>query len=454
MQLAILAAVLVAIASIGGDDSPVAGLAWRLLVVASAALVAPLAALVGTQKLAFAIADDDESDRAISRLQSALAGLWLVAVGTILLIAQWPRIVRNNWGLGQWPLIDELMILLPVIAPLLLVWAALFRLERAAYIAACMARQVVPSPPNLGSYLWLNVRHQLALVLLPPLAVVGTFETLESLNVAPVRLAAAWWFMLPLAGMMLVLMPVAVRRIWKTTPLMGALRTALDDVCRRRRCRLRDILIWQTDGTMANAAVIGISRWLRYMLLSDVLVSRLSDDEIAAVVRHELAHLRRWHLPLRLAVLVLPVAWWLALTAAWPAAGETMQILLDTCGVSAHALSAFAIPLGMLIYAVVALGWYSRLLEHDADLDACLTDEGTIDRRLMNHFARALWTLCGRGHESWLTQWLHPPVGARLQFVRRVVDDPGYAASFRRRLAAITAAIALLFAGALVIAAL
>src|SRR4051794_37798708 len=90
MQLAILAAVLAAIASMGSDDAPVAGLAWRLMVVASATLVAPLAALVGTHKLAFTIGDDDESDLAISRMQSALAGVWLIAVGLILLVAQWP----------------------------------------------------------------------------------------------------------------------------------------------------------------------------------------------------------------------------------------------------------------------------------------------------------------------------------------------------------------------------
>src|SRR5262245_10702725 len=106
MQFAILAAILAAIAATESGGGPVVGLAWRLLVVASATLVAPLAALVCTQCLAATIAADEESDRAVSRLQTAIAGLWLGTVAIILLVAQWPSIVRGNWHLGSWPLVD------------------------------------------------------------------------------------------------------------------------------------------------------------------------------------------------------------------------------------------------------------------------------------------------------------------------------------------------------------
>ena len=33
------------------------------------------------------------------------------------------------------------------------------------------------------------------------------------------------------------------------------LRQKLDGICHGRQCHVRDILIWHTDGTMANAAV-------------------------------------------------------------------------------------------------------------------------------------------------------------------------------------------------------
>src|SRR5439155_820932 len=174
MQLAILTAVLAAIASADGGNGAVAGVAWRLLVVASAAVVAPLTAFVGSQRLVLNGSDAHESEEAVWKLQTFVAAVWLLGVALILLVAEWPRIVRGNWQLANWPLIDELAILLPVIAPLVLVWAANYRLERSAIRAA---------GSGLTKYVWLQARQQLGLVLLPPLAMVGLLETLGALKI-------------------------------------------------------------------------------------------------------------------------------------------------------------------------------------------------------------------------------------------------------------------------------
>jgi Zn-dependent protease with chaperone function len=446
MQLAILVAVLAAIASAESGGGPVAGLAWRLLVVATAALIAPLAALIGTQRLVATVSANGESEDAIGRLQSRLLVVWLCGVPLILVVAQWPRIVRGNWQLASWPLVDELAILLPVIAPLVLMWAALYRLERATQLAACRARQIELPPAKLLRYVWLQVRHHLGLVLLPPLAIVGLFETLAWLKIPTANIDTAWWLVAPLLATMLVLMPVAVRRIWRTTPLVAnPLREILDGVCDERKCSVRDILIWHTDGTIGNAAVVGISRWLRYVLLTDVLVARLTDNEIAAVVRHELAHLRRWHLPLRLAVLLLPVAWWMAMKQAWPAIDLGLETAVESLGIRPQLAAAFGVPLAMLAYPMVIVGWYSRLLEHDADLDACLTEFGQFDPHLADVFCSALTTLCGRSREGRFRQWLHPPVFERVQFLKRATIDRRHVATSRWRFTWIAIGIVFLY---------
>ena len=452
MQLAILTAVLAAIAAAESGGGPVAGVAWRLFVVGSATLIAPLAALVGTQRLARTRSGEDGDD-AFWRLQTVVVGLWLGTVALMLLVAQWPRIVRGNWQLAGWPLVDELAILAPVIAPLILVWAVLYRVERAAQVASCRARNITPPPPRMASYVWLQIRHQLAMVLLPPLVIVGLIEVLLSLRIMPTDVDAAWWFILPLIGMMLVLMPLAVRRIWQTSSLTeNPLREILDGVCIGRKCHVRDILIWHTDHTLANAAVVGMSRHLRYLLLTDLLVNRLNDRELAAVARHELAHLRRWHLPLRMAVLLVPVVWWLAVKHAWPMVDVPLESLLTAAGVDGKRWLVFLLPLGMLVYALLAVGRFSRFLEHDADLDACFDDQGRLDSTCADDFCSALTTLCGSGRESRLSQWLHPSVVERVKFLRAATLEPDCATAFRWRLPIVAAVIVALYVAAAAVA--
>jgi len=237
----------------------------------------------------------------------------------------------------------------------------------------------------------------------------------------------------PLAALCVVLLPVVVRRIWMTAPLpVGPLRDLLLAVSRDRKCPVREILIWNTGGTMANAAVVGLARRLRYMLLSDLLLRRLTAPQLAAVARHELAHLRRWHLPLRLAMLLVPVTWWMALEHAWPGL-EAWQ---------AGPASALVIPFAMLAYAVIVVGWYSRLLEHDADLDACLSADGEVDQTAAANLCGALIAVCGGSDGGWL-QWLHPSLEKRLRFLREIVHRPETGTKLRRQLWRIGAVIAL-----------
>ena len=85
------------------------------------------------------------------------------------------------------------------------------------------------------------------------------------------------------------------------------------------------------------------------------------------------------------------------------------------------------IPALTVIYAVVALGRYSRLLEHDADLS--VYDDGqaevfcsTIDR---------LSYLSNDRRER--RTWLHPSTVSRIHLLQRAILDPTVAARFRGR---------------------
>lgn len=458
MQLAILTAVLSAIAAAESGGGPVSGIAWRLLVVGAAMLVTPLVALAGSQRLAGSLSVQGESIEAhqsAGRLQSTLICLWLAMVAAILVVGQWPRIVQSNWHLAGWPLLDELAILIPVLLPLVFIWAAQYRVDQAAIVAIFRQRQLAPPRSRLAAHLWMQARHQLGLVLVPPLLIVGVVESLELIGMSPTNLKTSWWLAIPLVATVLFCMPIAVRRVWRTSPLpAGPLRASLDAICTGRKCLVREILLWNTDRTMANAAVVGFTPRLRYVLLTDALMARLSERQIAAVLRHELGHLRRWHLPLRLALLLVPVVAWMAIDYHWPHFADMLRDRTASLGLHPQLFTSLFLPLGMLVYALAVVGWYSRLLEHDADFDACLDDAHQFDRDLAIDFSSALERLTIGSSESRLAQWLHPSVKTRLAFIDDGAQNPSAIIAFRRRLTFLAAAICLFYLAAAISAVL
>ena len=234
--------------------------------------------------------------------------------------------------------------------------------------------------------------------------------------------------------------PYVLSRIWKTAPLpTSPLRDRLADLTHRMGVRCRNFRIWHTDRQVLNAAVAGLLPSIRTIFMTDALLLYLRDEELEAVIAHELGHVRRRHLLLRLLLLGLPL--WIMgniqtlspqvseLTAAWPS-GLASELS------PAHSLITAFLTLGCV---VMALGWYSRLLEHDADL--CVYEAGqaetfiaTIDR---------LSYLCNDRRQC--TTWLHPSTAARIDLLQRVLHDPQVACAFRRRVQRVNRALAILW---------
>jgi STE24 endopeptidase len=446
VQLAILIAVILALAQ--GESSaaePVGGALWRAALTLGGALVAPLAAAVGSLKLLRGLARDDrpspdECERIWSRIQAIALCLWLATVAATMYLIQWPRVVRSDWSLGAWPLVDEILILAPVLVPLLLFWTVMHRLQAAAQNSFAHSSAAIHSRSRLIPFLWQNIRHHLALVVVPALVVVGIQETVASLW--PRLAANGWWLYVPALAAMLVLLPMALRSIWQTSPLpAGPLRERLVAICRAQRVGVREILIWHTDGQIANAAVAGVLRGLRYVFLTDGLLARLSPAEVEAVLRHELGHITRRHMLLRMLVLALPLALWMAASQAFPGLLGELSRRLAFAGLGQSLQMSLLVPLALAVYAVLVVGTYSRWLEHDADLATCVWPGGQVDRAAAESFARALIKIVGPLRESRWSLWLHPSAWSRVAVLAQAIAEPAWAARYRRRLAWLAAGI-------------
>jgi len=450
VQLAILIAVICALAQ--GESTPaepVGGALWRAALTLAGALVAPLAAALGSLRLMRGLARDDvpspaDCERVWSRIQALVLGMWLAIVAATMYVLQWPQVVRIDWSLGTWPLVDEMLILLPVLLPLVLFWSVMHRLQVAAQNALARASGASRPQSSLAAFLWQNARHHLALVVLPALVVIGLQESLT--RVWPQLVTNSWWIHPPMLAAMLVLMPVALRSIWRTSPLpAGPLRDRLVAICRAQHVGVRDILVWHTDGQIANAAVAGVLRGLRYVFLTDGLLSRLSPAEVEAVLRHELGHITRRHMLLRMLVLALPLVLWIAAKQTYPALFDSLGERLAFAGLSESLQVSLLVPTALAAYVILVVGRYSRWLEHDADLATCVWPGGQVDRAAAESFARALIKIVGRGRESRWSLWLHPSALSRIAILGQAIADPAWPARYRRRLTWVAAIMVTLY---------
>ena len=217
----------------------------------------------------------------------------LVVYGWIIHGVGWSRVVRSNWGLGDWVLLDDLMVLLPYLLIQLLNWWGLFFAERSLQIR-------VESGPaaRLGRYLMLRSRQSFGLILPVILLFVIRRDILariwpswnDSLWAEPAEIAV-------LGSLVLMASPLFVRLAWPTRSLpAGALRRRLERVAHRVGFRFTDILVWDTGGLMLNACVTGVLPGFRYVLLTDALIESMSPLEVAAVFGHEIGHVAHRHL--------------------------------------------------------------------------------------------------------------------------------------------------------------
>ena len=329
----------------------------------------------------------------IERLKRFHAWVWIAASGAILCSFQWPAIVRYNLGLDRLILIDELVIYLPVVLPLLGSWAAFSELHGRAN--SSRRRRV--------DFVVHHARMYLAIVLIPLFAV---FVVEDLIRLCSLDLGIRGVGHVLTVSALLVFLPWFLKGAWDAERLPGGrLRGRLESISDAQNLRCRDFLLWKTNQRMVTAVVVGVFGPFRYVFLSDGLLKQFSNDEIEAVLLHEAGHVKRGHLWWRVLVALPPL---LVSLLVWRASGNVLAVGLGVAGLIG--LSAFV------------LGWYSKRQEHDADLWAVrqlalrpkLNEKSAID--LYIGVLENLRASNGLGHDQ--ETWLHPSIARRVAVLR------------------------------------
>jgi Zn-dependent protease with chaperone function len=407
-----------------------------------------------------------------------------------LFLFGWGRAAYWLWGGGHspWPEMAgppwigaELVLLAPFLASLVLSWACFYDADRAASASINRifgidrlsrdwldhyANPRGPGAPFGGrlAYVFFHLRQKLALVLIPLTLLLVMKEVRRHLPEA----RAGWEVAIDAVGLTVVFvgMPWLVRLALGLRPMpAGPLKDRLMASARRLRFRFSNVLLWHTRGGMANAMVIGLLPWPRYVVFTDRLVEEFTGDEIEAVFGHEVGHVKHRHMLYYLgflsgSLLVL----WLAGERLGPMLQRFPSVAywMDPPLQQSHELLRMLPPAGLMLgYVFVVFGFLSRRCERQADVFGCRAvsclrpdcpghenDERLPDagRGLcptgIRTFVRALEKVAtvndiSRDRPGYLQSWQHSTIARRVDFLQSILADPGAERRFQRRVAAV-----------------
>ena len=228
---------------------------------------------------------------------------------------------------------------------------------------------------------------------------------------------------------MALIFPVIITRLWGCTPLPpGEERHRIETFCRSQNLAYADIMIWPLfEGRVLTAGIMGLTRRFRYLLLTPGLLKAMNQEEINAVIAHEIGHVKRYHL--HLYILFFAGFLVFAQLATYP----TLYLLLSSnifykavnlSGQSPTDALAFASFLPMLILLLIyfryVFGFFMRNFERQADLHVF---SAMADSRPMIFVLEKIAWLSGNIRD--LPNWHHFGIGQRVDFLLRCEQDRG-----------------------------
>ncbi len=388
----------------------------------------------------------------------------LLTIGFILavLTTPWPDWFHLDQVAPELQVFADLIVLAPFFAGAITLWLIAFPTERAARLSdpfiSPTQREPLNSPPQwkLRSYLDFNIRHHLLVVAVPLTCILFGSNIVRGRDAAITKLFGAWWapdvLLGAIAGSIFLFAPLLLVRIWHTTPIQPSpLRTKLENICTRINLSTKDILIWNTDNLMINAAVMGIIPQVRYVLLSDALLDAMSDEQIEAVFGHEAGHIRHNHIP---NFLLFAFVGWLIVAAIMEGLAH-LSLVTESLNLSILTIQSIGIVSTLIIWGL-GFGWLSRRFERQADTFGafCVTPTAEncktpcslhLDEKPAHPSHTA--AVCATGAQIFASaldrvaslngipreekSWRHSSIAYRVSFLTALAGDPKRATNFQ-----------------------
>jgi Zn-dependent protease with chaperone function len=226
-----------------------------------------------------------------------------------------------------------------------------------------------------------NLKFNLA-ILLPWLLISGSFDLMQLLPLGAIRdllntpVGQVVFFAL-LMIMFMIFAPPLVVRFWSCQPLEpGTQRSLIERFCQKENFHVREIVLWPGQGgVFITAGVMGLFGRYRYLLVTQGLLDVLDDEELRAVLAHEMGHVKEHHLFFYLIFLlgylvfaypISGVSLVLLLTSDLP---QTLVIRTDNQFMTLISIiSTLPLVVLLVLYFRFLFGFFIRNFERQADL--------------------------------------------------------------------------------------
>lgn len=319
------------------------------------------------------------------------------------------------------PTLTALLFIGLFIGYLAIIWAGSYEVYKTLF----------QSEVSRKSYILSNISFNFP-VILPWLLISAGMDIINLLPFsAPKRLLTTpegqtVFFTLFLAALVVVA-PSLIKVFWQCRPLrQGPKRERIETICRKAQLQYNNILDWPIfEGKMLTAGVMGLIKRFRYILVTESLLQILNDNEIDAVMAHEIGHIKKRHLlfylvfflgfiVLSYAVFDLIVYGILYSRLTFPVVRDAP---LEQVTVTSFALTA-AMATILLVYFRYVFGYFMRNCERQADCYA-FTLLGSSQSLVSSLKKIAVYS----GHSHDRPSWHHFSIRQRVDFLERCEAD-------------------------------
>lgn len=400
---------------------------------------------------------DDNTGKMIHRLEITLsAGKWCILgiyVMSLFHLGYYDWLSTNLNRTLNLGFFAEFIIIIPPILCVMATWWFYYPIDRRIRESS-LIRQIDEGRPayeiwSRNQYMANHIRHQLLLILIPLIALLTWSKIIELL---PLTYEVSRIVELVGTLCIFILAPLIIQLTWDTVPLPeGELRTRLINLCKTYNVKIRELLLWRTFGGMINGAVMGVVGKFRFILLTDALLDNMNTDEVEAVMAHEIAHIKKRHIPWLLvcAIATFGMSLWLTsnvldlLSMAMPRLFPNFENIPEQITSSWFILHEYIDIYTWISYLETTevvftfIGWYfafgyfSRRFERQADTYAVQhfashcpeegTSAGYIGPEATGKMIRALRHVSALNHqEENKRSWRHGSIRWRIEYLRNL----------------------------------